>query len=471
MTVGQRIQEHRKKNGLSQEELGQRLLVSRQTVSLWEKDQTLPTVDNLLLLKEIFGISVDELLGADEKKEEAGETNPPLESWEITYRREPLAEMSRRYIWLRLVLGIALVLLGLSLLLDRYLFVTDRVFGAALLLISALLFWNLGSVLKRKKKRVRLLPGNRLTLALYEEEMYAVFFRGGKKEWEGRILYGELERVQKDGAFYLMYHSGREYLIPVSLFEKGEYDPETRLEALLKKLEDQSKRKKPKGLLRAVSLVLCGLTYLTYFVLEGASVFLLAADDPHAALAWTMIPATVIPAGSLIIGICLLCKNKKGLHNVIVGAVVLCAALRFCAVMPGTIKWHERQRAAAEEELVDLGVELPPIESIVQTYEGGGFVDGVAHFSTQNVQFKVKESIEFELGLPGDPAWMTELPAELLPISVGTMEFDYLSIYNITTGEFNTLPAESGTYQFLRVAYRAGGGVLDQYAIEYTADP
>ena len=70
MTVGQRIQEHRKKNGLSQEELGQRLLVSRQTVSLWETDQTLPTVDNLLLLKEIFGISVDELLG-EEKKETA----------------------------------------------------------------------------------------------------------------------------------------------------------------------------------------------------------------------------------------------------------------------------------------------------------------------------------------------------------------------------------------------------------------
>ena len=67
MTVGQRIQEHRKKNGLSQEELGQRLLVSRQTVSLWETDQTLPTVDNLLLLKEIFGISVDELLGVEGK--------------------------------------------------------------------------------------------------------------------------------------------------------------------------------------------------------------------------------------------------------------------------------------------------------------------------------------------------------------------------------------------------------------------
>lgn len=38
------------------------MLVSRQTVSLWEKDQTVPTVDNLMRLREIFGVSVDELL-------------------------------------------------------------------------------------------------------------------------------------------------------------------------------------------------------------------------------------------------------------------------------------------------------------------------------------------------------------------------------------------------------------------------
>ena len=38
------------------------MLVSRQTVSLWEMDKTLPTIDNLLRLKEIFSISVDDLL-------------------------------------------------------------------------------------------------------------------------------------------------------------------------------------------------------------------------------------------------------------------------------------------------------------------------------------------------------------------------------------------------------------------------
>ena len=65
MTLGNRIQQCRKALDLSQEELGQKLLVSRQTVSLWEKDQTLPSIDNLTRLKEIFGISVDELLGVE----------------------------------------------------------------------------------------------------------------------------------------------------------------------------------------------------------------------------------------------------------------------------------------------------------------------------------------------------------------------------------------------------------------------
>lgn len=63
MTTGETIKFYRKKFGLSQEELGQKLLISRQTVSLWEKDQTLPTIDNLIRLRDIFNVSVDELLG------------------------------------------------------------------------------------------------------------------------------------------------------------------------------------------------------------------------------------------------------------------------------------------------------------------------------------------------------------------------------------------------------------------------
>ncbi len=75
MTIGESIQKFRKASKLSQEKLGQKLNVSRQTISLWEKGQTLPTIDNLMRLKEIFGVSVDEILDGEERKEVSRNTN------------------------------------------------------------------------------------------------------------------------------------------------------------------------------------------------------------------------------------------------------------------------------------------------------------------------------------------------------------------------------------------------------------
>ena len=86
MTVGQKIQKLRKNANLSQEDLAEKLLVSRQTVSLWETDQTLPTIDNLRLLKEIFHVSIDELLCEEEKNElEEGTASDAEEKDEFEY--------------------------------------------------------------------------------------------------------------------------------------------------------------------------------------------------------------------------------------------------------------------------------------------------------------------------------------------------------------------------------------------------
>lgn len=88
MTIGEKIQFHRKKNGMSQEELGQKLLVSRQTISLWETGQTLPTIDNLIRLREIFDVSIDEILC--EEQESESEIQLPLEAYKFTYSAEEI---------------------------------------------------------------------------------------------------------------------------------------------------------------------------------------------------------------------------------------------------------------------------------------------------------------------------------------------------------------------------------------------
>lgn len=63
--IADRLCAYRKKNGLSQEELAEKIGVSRQAVSKWERAEASPDTDNLILLSKIYGVTLDELLNAD----------------------------------------------------------------------------------------------------------------------------------------------------------------------------------------------------------------------------------------------------------------------------------------------------------------------------------------------------------------------------------------------------------------------
>lgn len=63
MNLGDNLYNYRKKKGISQEELADKLNVSRQTVSLWETGQTFPSTEKLILLSEILDVSLDILCG------------------------------------------------------------------------------------------------------------------------------------------------------------------------------------------------------------------------------------------------------------------------------------------------------------------------------------------------------------------------------------------------------------------------
>ena len=72
MELGQQLNAHRKELGISQDELAEKIFVSRQSISNWENNKTYPDIHTLLLLAETFGISLDELIKGDveEMKEE-----------------------------------------------------------------------------------------------------------------------------------------------------------------------------------------------------------------------------------------------------------------------------------------------------------------------------------------------------------------------------------------------------------------
>ncbi|HBT64652.1 MAG TPA: XRE family transcriptional regulator [Ruminococcaceae bacterium] len=65
MELGKQIKKHRTDATLSQEELAEMIYVSRQTISNWENDKSYPDVNSLMLLSEVFQISLDKLIKGD----------------------------------------------------------------------------------------------------------------------------------------------------------------------------------------------------------------------------------------------------------------------------------------------------------------------------------------------------------------------------------------------------------------------
>lgn len=65
MNLGNNLFQARKKKGLSQEEVAEKLGISRQTVSKWETDETLPDIRQSKRLAVLYGLSLDELVEFD----------------------------------------------------------------------------------------------------------------------------------------------------------------------------------------------------------------------------------------------------------------------------------------------------------------------------------------------------------------------------------------------------------------------
>lgn len=65
MELGKQIKRYRNELAISQEELAERIYVSRQTISNWENDKSYPDVHSLVLLSEVFNTSIDNLIKGD----------------------------------------------------------------------------------------------------------------------------------------------------------------------------------------------------------------------------------------------------------------------------------------------------------------------------------------------------------------------------------------------------------------------
>lgn len=121
MNISSQIRNHRKRISLSQEELAERIYVSRQTISNWETGRSYPDVHNLLLLSALYEISIDELIKGD-----------------VEIMKEKISNRELHNLSWMMILFFALMFLTLPLVknISSYYFILTLVFGAAMILYA-----------------------------------------------------------------------------------------------------------------------------------------------------------------------------------------------------------------------------------------------------------------------------------------------------------------------------------------------
>ncbi len=113
MTFQEKLISLRKAKGLSQEELGAELHVSRQTISKWESGQSYPDFQRLVLLSDYFELTLDQLV-KDVDVQEVRQKNLDPQKLDSLYRDAGKAKKIFRW-YLILAGGVAVVVLALML--------------------------------------------------------------------------------------------------------------------------------------------------------------------------------------------------------------------------------------------------------------------------------------------------------------------------------------------------------------------
>ena len=112
MSLSENLQRLRKEKGLSQEDVAQKLFVSRQSVSKWENGNAEPGVENLMALAKLYGVTLDELVGNEPAEgfqfvEEKLDTNNTSSSDRLYY-----GLVAFRAVWVLLVGVVSLISTG-----------------------------------------------------------------------------------------------------------------------------------------------------------------------------------------------------------------------------------------------------------------------------------------------------------------------------------------------------------------------
>ena len=216
MKLGDRISKRRKEKGISQEQLAGIMNVSRQSVSLWENNQTIPTMEKLLQLSDVLGVSVNYLVGNESNFEE--DVLPIARAktlFDMELIEETLVAFLKKMRTSTIVLSFVLGIVALVLLLNR----------SSIKFINLVIIFVFESVLLTRfyfvKKKLRdsvFRDFQRDQNKEYEFDFYNDFvnisIKSQKTDSKIKLSYKDFSKVIESENYYFLVDNGRYF--PVS---------------------------------------------------------------------------------------------------------------------------------------------------------------------------------------------------------------------------------------------------------------
>ena len=498
MKTGEIIQQHRKRLGLSQEELGSMLSLSRQTVSQWENGITVPSVDNLIRMRDIFGITVDEMLGFPEEITEetvtpTNEGKPSSEDYSFTFTKEEIVKLNRRE-KLKFLSGNVLIIAFLLTLCFGNFHIrnadgTYHTFSLSFFFIlvaigySAAVIKKYSDIRKALRERVEKLSTGEYSYSFFYDHFICEVTRDGSLSMQQKIFFKDIKKI-------IVYDN---YIFVVTspfllLLRKNELQPDG---FFMRYVEETSKTKistKKATAYRTVSIILFILSLLSlHFAMTSLLLLFERTGDILNPIEmfnnlWIFFAFIPIPLSSIIFGIFLKKKKLKYAKNIVIGVIMtfLLTIFGLLCLIPSAVSDTGSDSAELFNKAERIaGIDFPEYESISVTDErNGGTINALRGDikAVTRVKFDTRQARSVYRALLDDKDWRGYVPTELVGITSSFCDITkdvFILIYNNDTGEINSLPEKEGEYNYINILYSHKQSIMTivDYDIKYIASP
>lgn len=414
MTVGERLQKYRKQHNLSQEDLAKQLFVTRQTISLWETDQTLPTIDNLVRLKDILEVSIDDILTEPQDKPE--EENLPLESYEFKYSKPIFKSVFKtinvKCFWAHLAITFLLILNTVR----TFLVVTDDIskglyWGFSVIAVIFFIRYIIGITKVWNISKSNVLK-NEYKYDVFDSCIRVTVTNGDKTLIVRTITPESVSRCWSTKDLYIFEHQKTVYCM-----KKHCLDSNSHLHLFFHKGKKSKKKNVAFGILLVLLLAVC---ICLPFIQNNDYVNITQSIGD---------------------------KDQKS----------TVAALEYINEI---------------EKTVDVEFPQSVIVANSETFVGETTFRDEIYYNVIELKISDYDAYKFEKSIENDERWRDFLSQsfdDILPRGYNDAESDYKLFYNATSDEYNKIPVADNKYEFWYLSYydKDNYFVIVNYTITY----